>query len=98
MWRRGEGRRALTLEKLLREMPERQVRTAPDELLDQRRRLAAVARGLALLGARDREVLVLAANAPSLRELTARLGIPRTALRTRIFRARRRLEKVMETA
>jgi RNA polymerase sigma-70 factor (ECF subfamily) len=99
MWRRGEGRRALTLEKLEREMPERGVRAAPDELLSQRRRVAAVARGLELLGAGDREVLLeLASNAHSLRELTARLGIPRTALRTRIFRARRRLEKLMETA
>ena len=99
MWKRGEGRRALTLEKLEREMPERGARTAPDELLDQKRRLAAVARGLELLGARDREgLLELALNAHSLRELTARLGIRRTALRSRMFRARRRLEKRMETA
>lgn len=101
MWKRGQRRRALTLGRFEREMPELHVRgaTPPDELLDQRRRLAAVAKGLALLGTRDREVLVeLASHPPSLRELTARLGIPRTALRTRIFRARRRLAKLIETA
>jgi RNA polymerase sigma-70 factor (ECF subfamily) len=101
IWRRGQRRRALTLEKFEREMPDLPVRgaTPPDELLDQRRRLAAVAEGLACLGARDREVLVqLASHVHSLRELSARLGIPRTALRTRIFRARRRLEKLIETA
>jgi RNA polymerase sigma-70 factor, ECF subfamily len=101
MWKRGQRRRALTLERFEREMPDLQARGAapPDELLDQRRRLAAVADGLALLGARDREVLVeLASHPHSLRELTARLGIPRTALRTRIFRARRRLAKLIETA
>ncbi|HME69313.1 MAG TPA: sigma-70 family RNA polymerase sigma factor [Myxococcota bacterium] len=101
MWKRGQRRRAWALEKFEREMPDLHVRSAasPDVLLDQRRRLAAVAKGLELLDARDREVLVqLFTHTHSLRELTVRLGIPRPALRTRIFRARRRLEKLIETA
>jgi RNA polymerase sigma-70 factor (ECF subfamily) len=102
MWKRAQRRRALALEKLEGEMPELHVAgdtSSPEERLDQRRRLAAVAEGLELLGARDREVLVeLFAHAHSQRELTGRLGIPRTALRTRIFRARRRLATLMETA
>lgn len=102
MWKRGQRRRALALEKFEREMPDLRLAGAtasPDERLDQRRRLAAVAEGLELLGARDREVLVeLFAHAHSPRELTGRLIIPRTALRTRIFRARRRLAKLIETA
>jgi len=66
----------------------------PDELVAQRRRLASVVAGLQRLSARDRKVLVqLVADAYSLRELTARLGIPRTALQTQIVRARRRLAK-----
>jgi len=102
MWKRGQRRRALALEKFEREMPDLHLAgatTSPDERLDQRRRLAAVAEALELLGARDREVLVeLFAHAHSPRELTGRLGIPRTALRTRIFRARRRLATLIETA
>jgi len=102
MWKRGQRRRALALERLEREMPELHVSgdtSSLEERLDQRRRLAAVAEGLELLGARDREVLVeLFAQAHSQREPGGRLAIPRTALRTRIFRARQRLAKLIETA
>jgi RNA polymerase sigma-70 factor, ECF subfamily len=102
MWKRGQRRRALAQEKFEREMPDLHVAgatTSPEERLDQRRRLAAVAEGLELLGARDREVLVeLFAHGHSPRELTGRPSIPRTALRTRIFRARQRLAKLIETA
>ena len=94
MWSRGQRRRASALERFERELPDLQAgQTAPpDELLDQRRRLAAVAKGLERLGARDRQLLVEAFDpAHSSRDLVARLGIPRTALRTRIFRARKRL-------
>ncbi len=102
MWKRAQRRRASALEKLEREMPELHVAgdtSSPEERLDQRRRLAAVAEGLELLGARDREVLVeLFAHAHSRRESGGRLVLPRTALRTRIFRARQRLAKLIETA
>jgi RNA polymerase sigma-70 factor, ECF subfamily len=100
MWKRGQRRRALALEKFERELPDLHVAGAtisPEERLDQRRRLAAVAEGLELLGARDREVFVkLFEHSP--RELGGRPSIPRTALRTRIFRARQRLAKLIETA
>jgi len=101
MWRRGQRRRASALEKFEREMPQLQggQTTPPDELLDQRRRLAAVAKGLERLSVRDRQVLVEAfASTHSSRDQVARLGVPRTALRTRIFRARKRLLHLIETA
>lgn len=100
MWRRGQRRRALALEKLEKEMPLHVAGTlSPDELVDERRRLAAVARGFRQLSEGDRKVLgELFTHAPSSRELTLRLGIPSTAIRTRIFRARRRLRKLVETA
>ncbi|HYB12471.1 MAG TPA: RNA polymerase sigma factor [Myxococcota bacterium] len=101
MWKRGQQRRVAALERFEREAPELEIQGTPsmDELLDQRRRLVAVTRGLARLGLRDREVLEpFLAHTQPLRELTVRLGIPRTALRTRIFRARRRLLRLIETA
>jgi RNA polymerase sigma-70 factor (ECF subfamily) len=101
MWSRGQRRRASALERFEREMPDLQGShtTAPDELLDQRRRLAAVAKGLERLGARDRQVLVEAfTSAHASRDPVARLGIPRTALRTRVFRARKRLLRLIESA
>jgi len=99
VWRRGQGRFARALERFEGEPALHSRSATPEELVAERRRLAAVAKGLELLGAQDREVLVeLVANPRALRELTVRLGIPRTALRTRIFRARRRLEKLLATA
>jgi len=99
VWKRGQGRYAKALERFEGEPALHSRSATPEELVAQRRHLAAVAKGLELLGAQDREVLVeLAANPGALRELTARFGIPRTALRTRVFRARRRLEKLLETA
>jgi RNA polymerase sigma-70 factor (ECF subfamily) len=102
MWKRGQRRRALALEKFERELPDLHVAgatTSPEERLDQRRRLTAVAEGLELLGARDREILVeLFAHTHSPRELGGRPSIPRTVFRTRIFRARQRLAKLIETA
>jgi RNA polymerase sigma-70 factor (ECF subfamily) len=101
MWRRGQRRRALALEKLEREAPDLEGRrTCPaEELLDERRRLAAVAKGLERLGPQDREVLVeLFSPVHTSRELGARPAIPRTARRTRIFRARKRLAQLIETA
>jgi RNA polymerase sigma-70 factor (ECF subfamily) len=101
MWRRGQHRRAMALQKFEREMPELDAAGAssPEKVLDVRRRLAAVARGLELLSPADREVLMqLADSASSAREVTLRSRIPRTALRTRIFRARKRLAQLIETA
>jgi RNA polymerase sigma-70 factor (ECF subfamily) len=97
VWRRSQGRFARALERFEGE-PALHCAT-PEEIVAERRRLGAVANGLERLGAQDREVLVeLVANSRALGEITERLGIPRTALRTRIFRARRRLEKLLETA
>jgi RNA polymerase sigma-70 factor (ECF subfamily) len=101
LWRRGQRRRATVLERLQREMPEPCGRgtTSPEELLDRRRQLRAVARGLERLGPGDRDVLVqLFGPGHALGEPTPGLGIPRTALRTRIFRARKRLARLVETA
>jgi RNA polymerase sigma-70 factor (ECF subfamily) len=98
LWLRERKRRARQRVALAACVPWREVAASPLEALEQRQRRDRVRRALDALAPRERALieLALAADRSSITRLSTQSGVGARTLRTRLYRARQRLRRLLE--
>jgi len=98
LWGRERQRRVRRQAAFAAWVPRRNDAPSPLEALERKRTIERLRRALRALPSRDRELVqrTLDADRSTIARLSARTGVCARTLRTRLFRARERLRRLLE--